>query len=258
MFKRPLHRCIAQVLSSLDGDLLKGCGCLFGGGTLIALRFGEYRESVDIDFLVSNLNGYRNLRQLLTGADNINAIMLPGQSYPQTSSIRADQYGIRTMLRVDGQPVKFEIVLEGRIELAAPKVNDSVCGIATLTVLDMVASKLLANSDRWADDGVFSRDLIDLTMMQPGLRLLRQALVKAEGAYGETIRVDLGKAIQRIQERQGWLEHCMQAMAMTVPKALVWQRLRTLHKALLLTNRDELIRKKVSASLNGEDMGGTL
>jgi len=25
-----------------------------------------------------------------------------------------------------------------------------------------------------------------------------------------------------------------------------------------LTNRDELIRKKVSASLNGEDMGGTL
>ncbi len=58
MFERPLHQRIAQVLSSLDGSLLKKHGCLFGGGTVIALRFGEYRESVDIDFLVSDLNGY--------------------------------------------------------------------------------------------------------------------------------------------------------------------------------------------------------
>lgn len=242
MFERPLHQRIAQILSSLDGHLLKDHGCLFGGGTVIALRFGEYRESVDIDFLISDLNGYRTLRQLLTGADNINAIMLPGQPYLlQTSSMRADQYGIRTMLTVDKQPVKFEIVLEGRIELAAPKANDSVCGIATLTVLDMVTSKLLANSDRWADDGVFSRDLIDLAMMQPGLPLLRQALTKAEAAYGEAVRIDLGKAIQRIQDRQGWLEHCMQAMAMTIPKALVWQRIRALHKRLVAaTAREDL------------------
>ncbi len=234
MFKRPLHQRIAQVLSSLDGPLLKGHGCLFGGGTVIALRFGEYRESIDIDFLVSDLNGYRNLRQLLTGTDSINAIMLPGQPHLlQTSGLRADQYGIRTMLTVAGQLVKFEIVLEGRIELAAPTANDSLCGIATLTMLDMVASKLLANSDRWADDGVFSRDLIDLAMMQPGLPLLRQALAKAEGAYGEAVRIDLEKAIHRLQDRQGWLEHCMQAMAMTIPKALVWQRVRTLHKKLL-------------------------
>ena len=183
MFKRPLHQRIAQVLSALDGDLLKNHGCLFGGGTVIALRFGEYRESVDIDFLVSDLNGYRSLRQLLAGADSINAIMLPGQAYIlQTSSIRADQYGIRTMLTTDGPPVKIEIVLEGRIELATPTAKDSLCGIATLTVLDMVTSKLLANSDRWADDGVFSRDLIDLAMMQPRLPLLRRALAKAEGA----------------------------------------------------------------------------
>lgn len=234
MFKRPLHQRIAQVLSALDGNLLKNHGCLFGGGTVIALRFGEYRESVDIDFLISDLSGYRSLRQLLAGADNINAILLPAQTHLlQTGTIRADQYGIRTMLTIDGQPVKFEIVLEGRIKLATPTAKDSLCGVTTLTVLDMVTTKLLANADRWADDGVFSRDLIDLAMMQPGLPLLRKALAKAEGAYGEAIRTDLEKAIQRLQHRQGWLEHCMQAMAMTIPKALVWQRIRALHKKLL-------------------------
>lgn len=206
---------------------------MFGGGTLIALRFGEYRESVDIDFLLSDVGHYRSMRQLLTGTDGINALLRSGQP-PLTPlrDIRADQYGIRTMLLMAGQSIKFEIVLEGRIELAAPTAKDLVCGIPTLTVLDMATSKLLANSDRWADDGVFSRDVIDLAMMRPGLALLRQAIAKAEAAYGQAIRVDLEKAIQRLQDRQGWLERCMQTMAMTMPKALVWQRVRNLRKAL--------------------------
>lgn len=232
MFERPFHQLIARVLGALNGNLLKEHCCLFGGGTAIALRFGEYRESVDIDFLLSDVTHYRSLRQLLMGTGGINTILLPGQSLAQVRGIRADQYGIRTILSVDGQPIKFEIVLEGRIELAAPTAKDDVCGIATLTVLDMLASKLLANSDRWADDGVFSRDLIDIAMMQPRLPLLRQAIAKAESAYGQAVRVDLEKAIHLIQQRQEWLEHCMQAMSMTLPKALVWQRLRNLHKAL--------------------------
>jgi hypothetical protein len=51
-------------------------------------------------------------------------------------------------------------------------------------------------------------------------------------AYGQAIRVDLEKAIYQLQHRQGLLERCMQAMAMTLPKALVWQRVRNLHKGL--------------------------
>lgn len=237
MFERPLHQRIAKVLGALNGALLKEHRCLFGGGTAIALRFGEYRESVDIDFLLSDLTHYRSLRQLLTGTEGINAIVLPGQPpLAQLRDIRADQYGIRTMLSVAQQTIKFEIVLEGRIELAAPTAKDVVCDIPTLTVLDMAASKLLANSDRWADDGVFNRDVIDLAMMQLRLPLLRQAIAKAEAAYGQAIRVDLEKAIHRLQQRQGWLERCMQAMAMTLPKALVWQRVRNLRKALSAVN----------------------
>ena len=242
MFERPHHQHIAKVLSALNGALLKEHSCLFAGGTVIALRFGEYRESVDIDFLLSDLSHYRSLRELLTGTAGINAILLPGQPpLAQLRDIRADQYGIRTMLSVDGQPIKFEIVLEGRIELDAPTAKDVVCGISTLTVLDMVVSKLLANSDRWSDDGVFSRDLIDLAMMQPGLPLLRQAIIKAEAAYGHAVRTDLGKAIHLLKQRQDWLERCMQAMAITLPKALIWQRVRNLQKSLSASQTDPVI-----------------
>ena len=232
MFERPHHQRIAQVLRALDGPLLRENNCLFGGGTAIALRYGEYRESVDIYFLVSDVGSYRTLRQLLTGLNGIAAILRDdAEPLTQAREVRADQYGIRTMLRVADQPIKFEIVLEGRIELAAPASSDEVCGIATLTPQDMAASKLLANSDRWGDDGVFNRDLIDLAMMKPSLALLRHAVEKAEGAYGGAILHDLDKALDRLQNRHGWLERCMQAMAMNLPKALVWQRLRALRRA---------------------------
>lgn len=231
MFEKPHHQRIAQVLLALDAQLLRENNCLFGGGTAIALRYGEYRESVDIDFLVSNLAGYRNLRQLLTNPGGIAGIV-HAQATPleQVNEVRADQYGVRVMLRVAGRPIKFEIVLEGRIQLAEPTVKDEVCGVATLSPLDMATSKLLANSDRWGDDGVFNRDVIDLAMMKPSLALLRQALLKAHGAYGDAIRQDLDKALLRLQTRQGWLERCIQALAMVEPKAVVWQRLRALRR----------------------------
>jgi hypothetical protein len=233
LFERPHHQRVAHVLSVLNGPLLRENNCLFGGGTVITLRYGEYRESADIDFLVSDVAGYRNLRQLLTGVNGIAAIVREdAEPLTQDRQIRTDQYGIRTLLRVADQLIKFEIILEGRIELAAPKTGDVVCSIATLTPLDMATSKLLANSDRWGDDGVFNRDIIDLAMMNPSLVLQRQAVAKAETAYGQAIRQDLDEALQRLQNRRGWLERCMQAMAINLPKAVVWKNLRALRKVL--------------------------
>ena len=69
-------------------------------------------------------------------------------------------------------------------------------------------------------------------MMNPSLALLRQAVAKAETAYGLAIREDLGKAIDRMQDRHGWLERCMQVMAMHLPKAVVWKHIRKLRKVL--------------------------
>jgi len=229
LFDREHHRRVAHVLEALDADLLKANACLFGGGTAIALRYGEYRESVDIDFLVSERDGYRALRQRLGGTDGLRAIQRAGRALDQVRDVRADQYGLRTVVRVDGMEIKFEIVLEGRITLDPPGAGDEICGVATLTPLDLAASKLLANSDRWADDAVFSRDLIDLAMMAPPKKMLKAAIEKARGAYGDSIENDLGKAIDALRARPHRLDRCMEAMQMrSVPKALLWKRIKAL------------------------------
>ena len=174
VFDRPHHQRIARVLNALDGPLLREYQCFFGGGTAIALSFGEFRESVDVDFLVSDNGRYRELRHELTAVEGLRAITRAGaEPLAQANEVRADQYGIRTRVLVDGQPIKLEIVMEARIALEPPSEGDAIAGIATLTPLDMATTKLLANSDRWPDDGVFSRDLIDLAMMRPSLQLLR-------------------------------------------------------------------------------------
>lgn len=232
-FERPHHQRIAHVLAALNGETLRQHGCLFGGGTCIALRYGEYRESVDIDFLVSDAVGYRELRQLLTCPDRLAPIThTHAPPLVVLREIRADQYGIRTQVQMDGQAIKLEIVREARIALEPPVANDTVCGVSTLTRLDLATSKLLANSDRQADDGVFSRDVIDLAMIGMPLPQLRAALAKAAVAYGPSVARDLGKAIDRLQTRTGWLERCMQAMAMQMPKAVLWQKVRALRRVV--------------------------
>ena len=231
MFERLHHQRIARVLESLNAPLLAANGCLFGGGTAITLRYGEYRESVDMDFMCSNENGFRALRRLLDARKDLAPIQQEGSAlWPLSREVRADEYGIRTMLLVDGQPIKFEIVREGRIEFEQPGRTDVICGISTLTPLDMTVSKMLANADRWGDDGVFSRDLIDLAMMNPRLPLLRLAAAKAEQAYGNSVRNCLDKAIDRFLNRLGHAERCMEVMAMDCPKALLWQRMRGLSR----------------------------
>lgn len=216
------------MLESLDGPLLAKNHCLFGGGTAIALRYGEYRESVDIDLLVSDAEGYRTLRQLLVGPAGLGAIVRLGPAVKQGRDVRCDQYGLRTVLVVDGIEIKFEIIREARIALEAPGPEDSLCGIATLTPTDMAASKLLANSDRWADDGTFSRDLVDLAMMQPGSALLGRAIAKAGAAYGSSIQTDLARAVTELAIREHRLERCMEALKIEVPRAVVWARIKAL------------------------------
>lgn len=233
MFERPHHRRIAQVLGALDGDRLRELKCWFGGGTAIALRHGEFRESVDIDFLVSDAEGYRRLRQQLAGAADIGALLRVGApSVALARDIRVDQYGIRTALLVDGVPIKFEIIREARIPLEEPAHGDAVYGISTLAAVDMAASKLLANSDRWRDDSAFSRDAIDLAMMELPPRRLRPAVDKARTAYGAAVVEDLRRALDALRDRPAHLERCLQAMAIAMAPAAMQQRLRALRRRL--------------------------
>jgi len=228
LFKRDHHIRIATVLQSLDAGVLDQYQCLFGGGTAIVLARDEYRESVDIDFLVADKLGYQKIRQLLT-SEGIKAITRPGMSIETARDFRADQYGIRTMLRVGDVEIKFEIIFEARIQLQVPPTDSRICGIPTLTSLDMAATKLLANSDRWSDDAVNSRDLIDLAMVDLSKSDLALAIEKASEAYGESITRDLIKSIDALELRSGRLEKCMEALKINkIPKAVLWSKIRKL------------------------------
>ncbi|MBF0107169.1 MAG: nucleotidyl transferase AbiEii/AbiGii toxin family protein [Deltaproteobacteria bacterium] len=233
MFNRPHHQRIAHVLKALRADMLQSHHCYFGGGTAIVMRFGEYRESLDVDFLVSDLAGYRKLREILTGLRGIKSLIRPEhESLVAMQQIKADQYGIRSRIHIVDQIIKFEIVHEGRIKLMTPGPGDKICGITTLTPIDMATSKLLANSDRFADDSTFNRDIIDLAMINIPLAAYRKAVAKAESAYGAAIKRDLKKCLMRMQERTGWLEQCIKVLAVHQTKAELWQKIRSLNRLL--------------------------
>lgn len=225
LFKRTHHQRIARILESLNGELFAQHACWFGGGTAIALLHGEFRQSVDIDFLCSSIEGFREIRGTVSSSG------LTGLAKGAVSVLREpkmDQYGIRSALAIDGVAVKLEIVLEARVKFESPREDDVVCGMKTLTTGDLVTSKLLANSDRWADDGVMSRDLIDLAALVPDGCLPLAAVVKAEAAYGPSIRGDLARAIARLLEREGRLRRCIAAMEVDIPEHALRARIAAL------------------------------
>lgn len=225
MFRRLHHQQVAEVLSSLDAPLLAEHNCWFGGGTAIVLANGEFRESVDIDFLVSDQQSFRRLRQLVRDR-GLDALATRELELGRTPSV--DGYGIRTSVLVAGVAIKFEIIHEGRIDLDTPTPGDEICGLRILTRTDQVATKLLANDDRWADTSTFSRDLIDLAMMRPDITALRAGARKAVDAYGTTVGESLDKAVTYLQDRPQRLDEYIRALRIDAPRAVVWQSIRDL------------------------------
>jgi hypothetical protein len=223
LFERPRHRAIARLLGGLHAGLLREMNCWFGGGTAMVMRFGEWRESSDIDMLISDWPSYKTLWERVS-TEGIEAI---GAVEPVRETV-TDRYGIRTLLQSDAGPVKFEIIHEGRIELDAPGDADMVGDIATLATANMVASKLLANDDRRADTSLFSRDLIDLALLPATEADWTRGHAKAVAAYGATIDSWLGRAIETALERPGWIQRCIRELQMAVDEQLLRERLTAL------------------------------
>ena len=96
MLRLEHHRRIATLLGQLKPELLRRHHCLFGGGTAIALRYGEFRQSVDVDLLVSDRQGYRELRQLIRRDNSLRALWKdPQHPLKENREPLTDQYGIR-------------------------------------------------------------------------------------------------------------------------------------------------------------------
>ena len=73
--------------------------------------------------------------------------------------------------------------------------------------------------------GVHCRDAIDLAMRHLSKAGFSEAATKSKAAYGGAILKDLAKVIDRLGEASGPLERCMNAMDISVPRALIWQNI---------------------------------
>lgn len=213
MFNRPHHQRIEKLLQAFNADLLTQTQCYFAGGTAIALQLGEYRESIDVDFICAFNEGYRTLRNTVTET-GLGALL--NTTIPHVRPVRFDQLGIRTVLEVDGTPIKVEILSEGRIPLAGHRTNQ--LPVSTLVPADLYAEKLLANADRGQDRSVRSRDIIDLAVMVDEWGAIPdQAWMKARVAYGDQIDRAYAGACRLIGDRR-YLRECLVDLQMD----LVW------------------------------------
>lgn len=234
-YKRSRHRTVARVLEALDAAFLMQCRCGFGGGTRIALALDEYRESEDIDFLCSDLAGYRALRGTI-GERSLGAILpAPPAGIVFLRDVRADQYGIRTMIGVDGEPVKFEIILEARIGIAP--ISEKDFAVPVLDRETCFAEKWLANADRWNDNAVLSRDAIDLAFMLKawGEDEARAGAARAVAAYGKTVRTTALGACAKLRTDALHRASCVKDLHISDTKSLSagLRKLEKLAEALL-------------------------
>ena len=194
---RPELQLVLHLLEKVDSELLAQNQCWFAEGTAVALRCHEYRISRHVDFLCASRDGYRRLRQLVFD-NGIQAIFRSPMVIVR--DVRADRYGIRFGVQVDGVPVKVEIVSEGRIDLQG--CEDPTLPVCRLDDVHIVAEKLLANDDRYLDDASQGRDALDLLILEHTLGgLPDKAFELAEMAYGASVRQSWSRAIERLRQR---------------------------------------------------------
>lgn len=198
-FRRPHHEAVARALRAMDSEFLLGAGCFFGGGTQLAMALGEYRESRDVDFLCSSRRGFRALREEVT-SQSLGRVLR--REIELVRDVRTDRDGIRTFFVIGGLRLKFEIVFEGRLDLAGDL--DRALGVPVLRPEHAVAEKLLANADRGLDESTSARDLIDLAFAAAnfGKPVLDRGFALAEEAYGGAVGRYLAAAVHAFRDRK--------------------------------------------------------
>jgi hypothetical protein len=226
MFSYPLHNHVLTILRLLKADFLESCGVLFGGGTLLALHYGEYRLSRDIDFLCSYGTNFSQLRSAIYD-EGVNALFQPHweRALQIPRELRTDRDAVRCAVAIADAILKFEIVAEGRISLESPIYPDW-SPVPCLSVVDQIAEKLLANGDRWADASTDSRDLVDLAILKvrtghsaAGRADWSRAIAKAESAYRS---VDpLKRAILNFQSKPEYRDRCYDRLRVQSPNQVV-------------------------------------
>lgn len=216
-FTRPTHRLVQGVLRALDAEFLARTRCYFGGGTFLTMALGEYRESADIDFLCAERAGYRELRS--TVSDKLLGKIVRAK-LTLAREVIADRYGIRTVIETEGVRIKFEIVLEGRIEIDGG-LDDSL-RVPTLGQESCFAEKFLANADRWNDNAFLNRDIIDLAFMRArwGEAACAAGKTVARAAYGRDVDTCARRAATLLLEDAAYRRRCVAGLAVSDTRTL--------------------------------------
>ncbi len=218
MYTRIRHNSVDKALAALNSDFLGSARCFFGGGTRVVLELKEYRESADIDFLCSDRAGYRALRSTIT---NVSLGEISARPFKLAREVRADQYGIRTVLQIGDELIKFEIVHEARIDLSGVPVKQ--LHVQCLDKPCCFAEKILANDDRWSDESALSRDIIDLAYMLEawGTKPFLEGMHKAHQAYGDHAVASIRSSAKKLMADKTYSKKCVDGLRVTKTSTLV-------------------------------------
>lgn len=176
------HQVIESALDNFNADFFCEHNIIFGGGTRIALELGEFRESVDIDFLCPNKESYRAVREQVT---NINLGNLVKEEFTYLRDVRADRDAVRTVIDYQGAKIKLEFVSFDNYDLSAT-IDKSQFPVPFLDQTSCFYTKLLANADRKLIEPY--KDIFDiLAMFNAWGSIPEQAISLAESHYGKKV-----------------------------------------------------------------------
>ena len=110
---------------------------------------------------------------------------------------------------------RHKIVHEGRIDVSGSM--DADLSLPALDEHSCFAEKFLANADRWADESVFSRDVIDLAFMMEswGSDAAAQGHALACAAYGDLTADCAKRAARKLLDDTAYLKRCVESLRVT-------------------------------------------
>lgn len=195
-FKLEHHALIESALSNFNADFFIENRIFFGGGTRIALELGEFRKSIDIDFLCPDKNSYRAVREHVT---NVSLGELVKQDFEYAREIMFNRDSVRVVFKCDGAPLKLEFVCFDNYDLNC--VVDDQFPVPYLDRESCFYTKLMSHTDRCMSHPY--KDIVDiLAMCDSWGEIPESAFIKAESHYGQQIRSMLIRAVDDVISHQ--------------------------------------------------------
>lgn len=178
------HQIIESALNEFNADFFCANNIVFGGGTRIALELGEFRESVDIDFLCPNRDSYRAVREQVM---NTTLGLLVKKDFTYVRDIRADRDAVRTIISHKGIKIKLEFVSFDNYDLKSC-FDTTKFPVPFLDKTSCFYTKLLANADRKLVSPY--KDILDIIAMYKAWgNIPNEAIKLAENRYGKKVIV---------------------------------------------------------------------